>query len=106
MPFTVLITGPQLTSEAVRIAEARGVRLVPTLGYVGTDELAQVAAAEQADAIIVRQGQITVQGPYYDNLNSVLSITGVTRADRNSRGQIVLRARAHGTQYDFIFQLS
>ncbi len=51
-------------------------------------------------------GQITVQGPYYDNRNSVLSITGGTGAYRNARGQMVLNARNGGSEYDFIFQLS
>ena len=51
-------------------------------------------------------GQITVQGPYYDKRNSVLSITGGTGAYRNRRGQMALKARDGGTKYDFIFALS
>ena len=51
-------------------------------------------------------GQITVQGPFYDTRNSVLSITGGTGAYRNSRGQMVLRSLNGGKEYDFIFQLS
>ena len=51
-------------------------------------------------------GQITVQGPYYDNANSVLSITGGTGAYRDSRGQMQLVSQDNGTEYDFIFQLS
>jgi hypothetical protein len=51
-------------------------------------------------------GQITVQGPYYDTRNSVLSITGGTRAYRNSHGQMRLLSRKGGTEYDFIFELS
>ena len=51
-------------------------------------------------------GQITVQGPYYDNRNSVLSITGGTGAYADSRGQMVLNSLENGTQYDFIFELS
>jgi hypothetical protein len=54
----------------------------------------------------LKHGQITVQGPYYDNRNSVLSITGGTGAYRDDRGQMILRARKHGTEYDFIFQLT
>lgn len=61
MAFTVLITGPELTPDATNIARQRGARLVPTVGYAGADDLAAVAAAEQADAIIVRQGKITEQ---------------------------------------------
>jgi Allene oxide cyclase len=51
-------------------------------------------------------GQITVQGPYYDTRNSVLSITGGTGAYRDSRGQMRLLSRDGGKEYDFIFQLS
>jgi allene oxide cyclase len=51
-------------------------------------------------------GQITVQGPYYDTRNSVLSITGGTGAYRDTRGQMELLSRDGGAEYDFIFQLS
>jgi len=51
-------------------------------------------------------GQITVQGPYYDTRNSVLSITGGTGAYRDARGQMRLLSRDGGKEYDFIFQLS
>jgi allene oxide cyclase len=54
----------------------------------------------------LKAGQITVQGPFYDTRNSVLSITGGTGAYRTSRGQMVLRSRHGGTEYDFIFELS
>jgi Allene oxide cyclase len=54
----------------------------------------------------VAGGQITVQGPYYDTRNSVLSITGGTGAYRNSRGQMTLLSRDGGKEYDFIFHLS
>lgn len=51
-------------------------------------------------------GQITVEGPYYDKVNSVLAITGGTGAYRNVRGQMNLNSRHAGTEYDFIFHLS
>ena len=51
-------------------------------------------------------GQITVQGPYYDTRNSVLSITGGTGAYRNSRGEMRLLSRDGGKEDDFIFKLS
>jgi len=54
----------------------------------------------------LRAGQITVQGPYYDTRNSVLSITGGTGAYRDSRGEMTLLSRAGGKEYDFIFHLS
>jgi Allene oxide cyclase len=52
------------------------------------------------------RGQITVQGPFYDTRNSVLSITGGTGAYRSARGQMVLRSRNGGKEYDFIFELA
>jgi allene oxide cyclase len=54
----------------------------------------------------LKAGQITVQGPYYDTRNSVLSITGGTGAYRDSRGQMRLLSRDGGKEYDFIFELS
>jgi hypothetical protein len=54
----------------------------------------------------LKAGQITVQGPYYDTRNSVLSITGGTGAFRNNRGQLRLISRDGGKEYDFIFELS
>ena len=54
----------------------------------------------------LKGGQITVQGPFYDTRNSVLSITGGTGAYRTARGQMSLVSRNGGTEYDFIFHLS
>jgi allene oxide cyclase len=54
----------------------------------------------------LKDGQITVQGPFYDTRNSTLSITGGTGAYRNTRGQMRLVSREGGAQYDFIFELS
>jgi hypothetical protein len=54
----------------------------------------------------LKGGQITVQGPYYDTRNSVLSITGGTGAYRSARGEMVLKSRKGGTEYDFIFDLA
>lgn len=58
MSFTILITGPQLTAQAVSIAERRGARLVPCDRYASPETLAEMAAAETIDGIIVRQGKI------------------------------------------------
>jgi allene oxide cyclase len=53
----------------------------------------------------LKAGQITVQGPFYDHRNSVLSITGGTGAYRDQRGQMRLKSLDGGTKYDFVFQL-
>jgi allene oxide cyclase len=50
-------------------------------------------------------GQITVEGPFYDNKNSVLAITGGTGAYRGARGEMNLNSRNGGKEYDFIFHL-
>jgi hypothetical protein len=54
----------------------------------------------------LKGGQITVQGPFYDTRNSVLSITGGTGAYRRARGEMVLLSRNGGKEYDFIFKLA
>lgn len=59
MRSTILVTGPALTAEANAIAERRGARIVAAGGYASSDDLAALAAAEQVDAILVRQGKIT-----------------------------------------------
>lgn len=51
-------------------------------------------------------GQLTVQGPYYDTRNSVLSITGGTGAYRDARGQMKLVSLDGGKEYDFRFHIS
>jgi allene oxide cyclase len=53
----------------------------------------------------LKGGQITVQGPYYDTRNSVLTITGGTGAYDGAQGQMKLLARDGGKEYDFIFLL-
>jgi allene oxide cyclase len=53
----------------------------------------------------LKGGQITVQGPYYDKRNSVLSITGGTGAYEGARGEMNLNSRNGGKEYDFIFHL-
>ena len=51
------------------------------------------------------RGQITVEGPFYDTHDSVFAITGGTGAYRNVRGEMELKSRAGGTEFDFIFHL-
>jgi hypothetical protein len=53
----------------------------------------------------LKGGQITVQGPFYDTRNSELSITGGTGAYKSARGQMDLKSRNGGKEYDFIFHL-
>jgi len=48
-------------------------------------------------------GQITVEGPFYDTRDSVLAIIGGTGRYRDASGQMLLHARAVG--YDFVFSI-
>ena len=54
---------------------------------------------------LLRRGQITVEGPFYDTHDSVLAITGGTGAYANARGSMELKSRAGGTEFAFIFHL-
>ena len=52
------------------------------------------------------KGQITVEGPFYDTRDSVLAITGGTRAYRTARGEMELKYHnPAGTKFDFIFHV-
>jgi len=59
MSRTVLLTGPELAPDAMNLAAAEGVKIVPTTPYLPADELEAVIRAEQPDAIVVRQGHLT-----------------------------------------------
>ena len=48
-------------------------------------------------------GQITVEGPFYDTRDSLLAIIGGTGAYRDAHGQMLLHARPDG--YDFVFSI-
>jgi hypothetical protein len=54
---------------------------------------------------LLANGQITVEGPFYDTHDSVVAVTGGTGAYRNVRGFMELRSRSGGAEYDFIFHL-
>jgi allene oxide cyclase len=49
-------------------------------------------------------GHITVEGPFFDTRDSIVTITGGTGGFRNARGQMLLHARASG-QFDFEFSV-
>jgi allene oxide cyclase len=51
-------------------------------------------------------GQITVEGPFFDTKESTLAITGGTGAYDEARGQMKLHARNEkGTEYDFTYEI-
>jgi hypothetical protein len=49
-------------------------------------------------------GHITVEGPFFDTRDSIVTITGGTGGFRNARGQMLLHARPNG-QFNFTFSL-
>jgi allene oxide cyclase len=72
----------------------RCVRIVPGQSY------------ECTWTTILRDGQITVDGPFYDKDNSVLAITGGTGAYDRVRGQMLLSSRKDGSEFNFVFKLA
>jgi allene oxide cyclase len=54
----------------------------------------------------LKNGHITVQGPFFDTRDSVLAITGGTGAYRDARGVMELRSKAGGTKFVFIFRFA
>ncbi|MCV4264292.1 hydroxyacid dehydrogenase [Pseudomonas capsici] len=59
MTRTILLTGPELAADAMHLAVSQGIRVIPTTPYLPAEELEAIIRAEQPDAIIVRQGQLT-----------------------------------------------
>ena len=56
--------------------------------------------------ITLEEGQITVEGPFYDAADSILAVTGGTGDYKNVRGAMQLKARnPEGTEFDFIYEL-
>lgn len=57
--------------------------------------------------VVLKDGQISVEGPYYDNADSMLTVTGGTGHYSGVRGEMKLHARGKpvGSEYDYIFYL-
>ena len=64
MSRTILVTGPTLADSAVKLARARDARIVTMKPYGTPEEVAEVAAREDASAVIVRSGG-RIGGPVY-----------------------------------------
>jgi allene oxide cyclase len=60
---------------------------------------------ECAWTVILRHGQLMVEGPFYDTRNSTLAVTGGTGRYRAARGEMRLRSRAGGSKFAFAFKL-
>ena len=78
---------------------------------VGTDNgwCARTVAGRAWECIwttTLADGQITVEGPFYDTADSELAITGGTGDYAEASGSLALHSRNDkGTEYDFVFKL-
>jgi allene oxide cyclase len=78
---------------------------------VGTDngQCVRTAAGKAWECIwtlSLKEGQITVEGPFYDSKDSTLAITGGTDEYKDASGQMVLHARnPEETEYDFTYEV-
>jgi len=59
MPATIIITGAALAAPAMEIATRHGARVITIKPYTPPAEIARLAVAESADAIIVRAAHVT-----------------------------------------------
>lgn len=56
--------------------------------------------------LMLKDGQLTVEGPFLDAGDSVMAVTGGTGKYATARGQMKLHARdAKGSAYDFVYEL-
>ncbi len=56
--------------------------------------------------LTLKDGELTVEGPFLDAGDSVLAVTGGTGKYATARGQMKLHARnSKGTEYDFVYEL-
>ena len=51
------------------------------------------------------KGHISVEGPFSDNHSTRFSVTGGTGAYSHASGTMLLRSRAGGAKYDFLFRV-
>jgi hypothetical protein len=64
------------------------------------------AAYECIWTLLLRDGQITTEGPFHDAGDTTLAVTGGTGKYLGVKGQMLLHARdAKGTAYDFKYTL-
>jgi allene oxide cyclase len=56
--------------------------------------------------LLLKEGEITIEGPFYDDKDSVMAITGGTGKYAGAKGTLKLHARdAKGSSYQFIYEL-
>ncbi|HET7095380.1 MAG TPA: dirigent protein [Thermomicrobiales bacterium] len=55
--------------------------------------------------VFLADGQIVVQGPFYDSGDSTLAIIGGTGKYVDATGEMTLKARDNGTKYEFTYDV-
>lgn len=57
--------------------------------------------------LILKEGQITCEGPYFDTGDSRLAVTGGTGRYSGAKGTLLLHPRdAKGSSFDFVYELN
>ena len=78
---------------------------------LGTDQgyCVRVAVAKSWECfwtLILKEGQVTVEGPFYDQGDSMMAITGGTGKYAGAKGSMRLHPRdAKGSSYKFTYEL-
>jgi hypothetical protein len=63
------------------------------------------SAYECVWTLLLKDGQITVEGPFHDSGDTTLAVTGGTGKYSGAKGQMLLHARdAKGSAYDFKYK--
>ncbi|HEY3069784.1 MAG TPA: allene oxide cyclase family protein [Gaiellaceae bacterium] len=107
---TVTDTGPAGDSAGDILTFANEVFDASDTTKVGTDQgyciRTEAGVSWECNyTTFLSRGQIVVEGPFYDAADSTFAITGGTGAYRNARGQLELKSRNGGTEFDFIFHV-
>jgi allene oxide cyclase len=109
---TVVDIGPKGDSRGDLLAFANPVFNSTNQKKVGHDQGSCVRTAvgkswECSWTLLLPEGSLVVEGPFFDKADSVLAITGGTGIWARARGQMVLHARnAQGTSYDFRYDVT
>ncbi len=108
---TVTDTGAKGDSVGDILTFANDVFDKDNAGKVGSDNgwCARTVVGKAWECIwtvTLAEGQITVEGPFYDTADSVLAVTGGTGEYAEASGSLALHARNDkGTEYDFVYKL-
>ena len=104
-------TGAEGDSAGDLLTFANGVFDEANATQIGTDNgwcirTAVGQAWECAWTMTLADGQINVSGPFLDNKDSLLTVTGGTGSYAGVSGEMLLHARnPEGTEYDFVYKL-